>query len=41
MLMAVLTHILFVTFQFVCVPFAGRHRRPIAVERQSTHSSDD
>jgi len=33
-LITVLTHILFVTFfQFVCVPFAGRRRRPIAVER--------
>jgi len=27
-------YILFVTFfQFVSVPFAGRHRRPTAVER--------
>ena len=33
-LIAVLTHILFVTFfLFVCVPFGGRRRRPIAVER--------
>jgi len=32
-LLAVLRHILFVTFfQFICVPFAGRHRRHIAVE---------
>jgi len=30
MLIAVLTHILFVTFS---VPFVGRRHRPIAVER--------
>ena len=29
---AVLTHIVCYIFQFVCVPFAGRRRRPIAVE---------
>jgi len=42
LLIAVLTHILLVTFfQFVCVPFAGRRRQPIAVERWSTPSTDD
>ena len=32
-IIAVLTHILLLHFQFVCVPFAGRRRWPIAVER--------
>jgi len=40
-LIAVLMHILFVTFFSICVPFAGRRRRPIAVERQSSPSTDD
>jgi len=32
-LMAVLSHIFCYIFQFVCAPFAGRCRRPTAVER--------
>jgi len=41
-LITVLMHFLLVTFfLYVCVPFAGRRRRPIAVECYSTPSTDD